>query len=170
MNGRTAGRPGTRIGARGRDIPRSMREGTLGGSPPGRCAPILIAGLLAVLLVAACSSAGASGGGADAGYCESNGYSSPTGSSCPKGTCLASGTPVSCCGSLCSTCESKGLVPYDAGGMCPAGLCPSADATGTLQCCDTCGPLNADAGSAGAADSAATEAASEAGASDALAD
>ena len=122
-----------------------MREGTLGGSPFGRSAPILVPGFLAILVVA-CSSTATSSGGADAGYCESNGYSSPAGSTCSKGTCMASGTPVGCCGSLCPTCESKGLASYDAGGMCPSGLCPSADATGTLQCCDTCGPLNAEAG------------------------
>ena len=167
MNGRT---PGTRIDARVLGHALGGQKGPCGGARLGRCAPILVPGVLAVLLVAACSSTGASSVGVDAGYCESNGYSSPVGSKCPKGTCPASGTPASCCGSLCSTCESKGLVSYDAGGMCPAGLCPSADATGTLQCCDTCGPLNADAGSASAPDSGATEAASEAGASDALAD
>jgi len=133
-------------------------------------ASLAFPGVLALaVIVVACSST-ASSGGADAGYCESNGYSSRTGSTCPKGTCVASGTPVGCCGSLCSTCESKGLVSYDAGGMCPAGLCPSADATGTLQCCDTCGPLNADSGSGGVPESGQPEAASVQDASDASAD
>jgi hypothetical protein len=94
---------------------------------------VAIAGLAAV----ACSSNSSSSGGADAGYCQSNGYSPPSGSSCPKGTCLAKGTDVPCCGSLCASCEAKGLVSYDSAGMCPAGLCPSADVTGTLACCDS---------------------------------
>jgi hypothetical protein len=125
---------------------------------------------IALFAEAACSSSGASSGGPDAGYCESNGYSSPVGAFCPKGSCRASGAAAACCGSLCATCESKGLVSYDAGGMCPAGLCPSADATGTLQCCDTCGPLNADSGSGAGPESGPPEASSGPDGSDAHAD
>jgi hypothetical protein len=98
------------------------------------------------VVVAACSSSGSPVSGADAGYCESNGYSMPAGGSCPKGTCMATGTATACCGSQCPTCESKGLVSYTGGGTCPNGLCPSADVTASLQCCDTCAPVNADAG------------------------
>ena len=106
----------------------------------------LVVGVVVAAAVAACSSTAGTSGGPDAGYCASNGYESPSGGKCPKGTCPASGTPVTCCGSLCATCEDKGLVSYDASGTCPAGLCPSADAIGTLQCCDTCGPIGAEAG------------------------
>jgi hypothetical protein len=102
--------------------------------------------VLAVLsfVFLACSTAAAPSGGPDAGYCESNGYSTPSGGACPKGTCIAQGTSVPCCGSLCPSCESKGLVSYDDAGACPANLCPSADPTATLQCCDTCGPIGAE--------------------------
>ena len=71
---------------------------------------------------------------------------------------MASGTSVPCCGSLCASCEAKGLVSYNSAGMCPAGLCPSADVTATLACCDSassvlpdgtyCEPAMADAGAA----------------------
>jgi hypothetical protein len=118
----------------------------------------------------ACSSALSPSGGPDAGYCESSGYSSPVGGACAKGTCMASGTSSPCCGSLCPTCESKGLVSFDAGGMCPSGLCPSADVTATLVCCDTCGPLNADASSDGPVESGHPEASSRGDASDATSD
>lgn len=97
----------------------------------------LLTALVACLAAAACSSNSSSSGAPDAGYCESNGYSAPTGSSCPKGTCLASGTSVPCCGSVCASCEAKGLVSYNSDGTCPAGLCPSPDVTGTLACCDS---------------------------------
>lgn len=93
------------------------------------------------LVFLACSTAASPAGGPDAGYCESNGYLAPSGGACPKGTCMAQGTSVPCCGSLCPTCESKGLVSYDDAGQCPAGLCPSADPTAALSCCDTCGPI-----------------------------
>jgi hypothetical protein len=97
----------------------------------------LLAAAIACLAAVACSSNSSSSGGADAGYCQSNGYSPPSGTSCPKGTCLAKGTDVPCCGSVCASCEAKGLVSYDSSGMCPAGLCPSADVTSTLACCDS---------------------------------
>lgn len=97
-------------------------------------------GAVAILFLA-CSTAASTTGGADGGYCESNGYASPSGGACAKGTCMAQGTSVPCCGSVCPTCESKGLVSYDDAGQCPAGLCPSADATAALTCCDTCGPI-----------------------------
>jgi hypothetical protein len=104
--------------------------------------------LVAIACVAACSSSttGAPGAGVDAGYCASNGYEAPVGSACPKGTCKTTGTAIACCGSLCPTCESKGLVSYDEAGACPANLCPSADVTASLACCDTCGPIGMEAG------------------------
>jgi hypothetical protein len=95
----------------------------------------------AAALVIACSTAASPAGGADGGYCASNGYIAPTGGACPKGTCMAQGTSTPCCGSLCPSCESKGLVSYDEAGQCPTGLCPSGDRTATLACCDTCGPI-----------------------------
>jgi hypothetical protein len=107
----------------------------------------------ALALAVACSSTSSQEGGADAGWCESNGYASPVGGKCAKGTCMQSGTSVACCGSVCATCEDKGLVSYDEAGQCPEGLCRSADVTPTLACCDTCGPLN-EAGS-GAPDASA---------------
>jgi len=101
---------------------------------------------LLLVAVAACSAGSPPAGGPDAGYCESNGYGRPAGGACPKGTCPTSGTAVACCGSECASCEAKGLVSFTASGQCPAGLCPSADWTGSLACCDSCGPLEQDAG------------------------
>jgi hypothetical protein len=116
----------------------------------------LLTAVVACLAAAACSSNSSSSAAPDAGYCQSNGYAVPTGSSCPKGTCMASGTSVPCCGSVCASCEAKGLVSYDSAGMCPAGLCPSPDVTATLACCDSvpsvltdgtyCEPSMSDAG------------------------
>jgi hypothetical protein len=97
-------------------------------------APFLF--VLAGLALVACSSASTSGGAPDAGYCESNGYGAPAGGSCLKGTCPTKDTSVACCSSVCATCEAKGLVSYTSAGTCPAGLCPSADVTGELHCCD----------------------------------
>lgn len=101
----------------------------------------VLAALFLPALFVACSTAASPTNGPDAGYCESNGYASPSGGACAKGTCMAQGTSVPCCGSLCPTCESKGLVSYNEAGVCPPNLCPSSDPTATLQCCDTCGPL-----------------------------
>jgi len=95
----------------------------------------------------ACSSSPAPSVAPDAGYCASNGYESPSGGTCPKGTCFASGAAAACCGSACASCEAKGLSSYTSSGQCPTGLCPSADVTASLACCDACSPLNpADAG------------------------
>lgn len=102
----------------------------------------LVVALLATLV--ACTSSPKTTG-ADGGSCEALGYLAPSGSACPKGTCLASDAPEPCCGSICATCESKGLVSSDDAGACPAGLCVSNDLTATLHCCDVC-PAGADAG------------------------
>jgi hypothetical protein len=96
----------------------------------------MVSVVVGCLAVAACSSSSVSSEAPDAGYCFSNGLSPATGGACPKGTCMATGTSVACCGSECPTCESKGLVSYTSAGTCPAGLCPSADVTANLQCCD----------------------------------
>jgi hypothetical protein len=100
--------------------------------------------MVAAALMTACSTAALPTGGSDAGYCSANGYIAPMGGACPKGTCMAQGTSVPCCGSLCPSCESKGLVSYDEAGQCSPGLCPSGDRTATLACCDTCGPIGAE--------------------------
>jgi hypothetical protein len=108
------------------------------------CVPCLTAAL-------ACSSSSGSGTpmGPDAGYCASNGYE-PAGSgmTCPKGTCLAPNLPEACCGSVCPTCESKGLVSYDDAGNCPGNTYASCDPNQFMQCCDTttCGPVHPDGG------------------------
>jgi hypothetical protein len=130
---------------------------------------VLLAGLASFVL-AACSSSSATSTAPDAGYCESNGYLTPQGGACPKGTCMASGTSVACCGSVCASCEAKGLVSKQSDGTCPAGLCPSADVTATLQCCDSepsvlpngsdCTPSVSDSG---APETSLPEAASESG-------
>ncbi|HTQ48679.1 MAG TPA: hypothetical protein VMI75_38240 [Polyangiaceae bacterium] len=105
---------------------------------------VVLFGVLMSGMVAACSTAASPTGGADGGYCGSNGYIAPTGGACPKGTCMAQGTSQPCCGSICPSCESKGLVSYDEAGQCPPGLCPSGDQTVSLSCCDTCGPIGAE--------------------------
>src|SRR5271156_1506535 len=97
----------------------------------------LLTAVVACLAAAACSSNSATPAAPDAGYCQSNGYEPPSGTSCPKGTCMAGDTSVPCCGSICASCEAKGLVSYTRAGACPAGLCPSADVTATLTCCDS---------------------------------
>jgi hypothetical protein len=112
----------------------------------------VLSACLVALAAAACSSTTPANSPPDAGYCEANGYASPIAGKCARGTCATTGTDVSCCGSLCATCESKGLVSYDEAGACPNGLCPSADVTATLQCCDVCTPINADAGADGGAE------------------
>jgi hypothetical protein len=132
---------------------------------------------LACLAIAACSSQSASTSAPDAGYCESNGYSPAENGTCVKGTCLASGTEEPCCGSLCASCEAKGLVSYTEAGACPPGLCPSADVTAALQCCDSvpsvlpdgayCEPAVSDSG---AAETSAPEAAVESGVPEASGD
>jgi hypothetical protein len=96
----------------------------------------LLSAALACLAVEACSSSNLTSSAPDGGYCASNGYEPPVNGACPKGTCMAGGTSEPCCGSLCPTCESKGLYSYTDAGTCPAGLCPSADVTADLQCCD----------------------------------
>lgn len=132
-----------------------------------------IAAALCVTVVACTSSPKASD--ANGGSCEALGYLAPTGSACPKGMCLASDAPEPCCGSICATCEAKGLVSTDDAGACAAGLCVSNDLIATLHCCDVC-PGGADAGTdAGQGtdagfDAASTSDASEDAPSDAPAD
>jgi hypothetical protein len=125
----------------------------------------LAACLLGALAVVACSSSSASNAAPDAGYCVSNGYAAATSGTCAKGTCLQAGMSAACCGSVCATCEDKGLVSYTSAGTCPAGLCPSADVTATLACCDSapsvmpdgtyCEPAAMDSGAAEASPEAA---------------
>lgn len=100
-----------------------------------------VIGLAALLACTSSPKATGTGGGS----CEALGYLAPTGNACPKGTCLASDAPEPCCGSICATCESKGLVSTNDAGACPAGLCVSNDLTATLRCCDVC-PAGEDAG------------------------
>jgi hypothetical protein len=116
----------------------------------------------------------------DAGYCQSNGYDPPDGTSCPKGMCLATGTSEPCCGSLCPTCESKGLVSYTDAGTCPPGFCPSADVTVELQCCDDmasslasgayCEPAESGTPDSGQPEASPVEASVDSGLSDAAGD
>ncbi len=141
----------------------------MGHGPAMSAARSLVSVVLGCIALAACSSNSASSDAPDAGYCASNGFAPATGGSCMKGTCLQTGANAACCGSQCASCEAKGLVSYTSGGSCPAGLCPSADVTGTLQCCDSepsvlpsgmyCTPAVMDAG---VAEAAAMEAAVEA--------
>lgn len=103
--------------------------------------------LVVLVGVAACtSSTKATGGGG--GSCEALGYLAPSGGACPKGMCLASDSPEPCCGSVCATCEAKGLVSASEAGACPVGLCVSSDLTPDLHCCDVCAGGASDAGQA----------------------
>ena len=99
---------------------------------------IRIRALILSIVAAGCSSASPAPDAAPQ-TCESQGYLTPTGTSCPKGTCMASDISMACCGSVCATCEDKGLVSFTEAGVCPPGLCASNDVTVSLQCCDVPG-------------------------------
>jgi hypothetical protein len=94
------------------------------------------AALVFALVVVACHSSVQPTPSVDSGTCASEGYLPATNGGCPKGTCLAMDTSAACCGSLCATCEDKGLVSMTEAGTCPPGTMVAADLTATLQCCD----------------------------------
>jgi hypothetical protein len=118
--------------------------------------PLLAVAAGAAFGVLACTSSSANNAPSPVqGTCEAQGYLAPSGTSCPKGTCLATGSAQPCCGSVCATCEAKGLVSQTDAGACPPGLCVSGDLTAALACCDVCPRTGGDAGAAdadGAAD------------------
>jgi hypothetical protein len=120
--------------------------------------------LVLALVVVACQSSARQTPSEDAGTCASEGYLPATNGGCPKGTCLAMDVSAACCGSLCATCEDKGLISMTEAGTCPPGTMVAADLTATLQCCDG---LDAeaeemDAGEGGAAADGATDGSSDA--------
>ena len=100
-----------------------------------RVAFVLVSGMVVVL---GCSSTPSNPSPAPSEGACGDGYLPAINGSCPKGTCLEGEASASCCGSQCATCEDKGLVSQDDGGVCPAGTCISTDLTAALTCCDTC--------------------------------
>ena len=70
---------------------------------------------------------------------------------------VGAGSSLSCCGSMCMTCESEGYVSFTDAGTCPPGTCPSGDVTAMLSCCGTTvcgGTVDAGADAANAGDAA----------------
>jgi hypothetical protein len=94
------------------------------------------AAALALVAAFACHSSVQPTPSVDSGTCASEGYLPATNGGCPKGTCLAMDVAVACCGSLCATCEDKGLISMTEAGTCPPGTMVAADLTATLQCCE----------------------------------
>ena len=75
-------------------------------------------------LVVACSTSASSSGGAGRGLLRGERVRRADGRQLPQGNVHGAGHQRACCGSVCPSCEAKGLVPYDEPASAPRAYVP----------------------------------------------